>query len=120
MPMANTIVPVKPSGHFCLTGLTDSYPETKTENSFQLQMPGYGTMELLSPGSQSYGQDLVEKGMSLEQWSERLLDDPADQGGGMFASQGGEDGQRMNDVAQGARADDQYSRTGHGDLRVEA
>ena len=54
-------------------------------------------------GAAVEGQRLVEVGMAAQQIGVGPIDDPADVGVREAAAQGGQDGQAVNDVAEGAR-----------------
>src|SRR6185295_11676221 len=59
------------------------------------------------PGSQADDDQLVEVGVAGEERRHRLLDDPAEVRVGQMAAERGQDRQRVDNVAQRARAEEE-------------
>ena len=75
--------------------------------------PNVGREGSPPPGAKIDRQQFIEVRVALQEGQECLLDDPADRCLRVMAAECGENGQSLNDVAEGARSDDQYARDRH-------
>jgi len=69
--------------------------------------PDFGEAHGRGPAFAGVKDGLAQAGMALEDFGEGVVDDPVDLGGRPAALESGEDGQRLDDVAERAGFDDQ-------------
>ena len=62
------------------------------------------------PGAAGKDVQFVEQGVAHEEGGGAIFNEPADAGVGVGAAQGGQEGQAVQDVAQGAEADEEKGR----------